>query len=74
MTEPRTLAAQVLNQVYAAHNVPTGGDMYKLLHQAFADALDFYGQQCALQRQMDRLLIEDEDSFVIPSGGNDTVN
>lgn len=73
MTDPRTLAATVVNQIYALHNVPMGGPMYKDFIKAFAHSLDYHAQECCLQRQMDRVLVDDGEYLTLPSTGNDTV-
>ena len=65
MNDPRKLAAMMVNQVYNAYNTPKGSDFYNDLIDEFAKALDFYGQHCALQRQMDRLLVDDETIFLM---------
>jgi len=74
MNEPRTLAAMVVNQIYDLHHCDKGSIMYQDTVKYVAEALDFYGQQCALQRQMDKLLIDETLQPVIIPGGNDTIN
>lgn len=74
MTDPRTLAATVVNQIYTLHKVPMGGAMYQDFIKAVAHSLDYYGQECALQRQLDRLVVFEDETPIIVSDGNSTIN
>lgn len=74
MTDPRTLAATVVNQIYTLHKVPMGGPMYHDMVKAFAHALDYHAQENALQRQMERLVVFEDETPIIVSDGNGTIN